>query len=889
MLDGLAYCQILLDRFVPVDFLYLDVNPAFIRLTGLGNVVGKRASEVLPGLQESNPDLIQTCGRVALSGVPERFESYLPALDAWFEVSVFSPQMGFFLAQLDNISGRKKAEQQLARVRGLYEALRQINQTLVRARDEAELFQAICDVTVQHGGADAAWIGLGPAGSRALAPAAATGTPLGRLPEAARFGSWSSVPLTCRGRTVGDLVLMAVAPGVFESKDEGELLEELAADLAFALDSLQTKREKAEMEEAARKSGSLLRTIFEGVSDSFVFTGPDRKIRLVNTAFERLFGYSPNEIIGKSTQFLYADRAAYARDRSLIREAFPESGRQLDVNFRRRDGSTFWAEVSISPIVDPEGRSLGYFGAIHNVSERRRVVADLVASEARYRVLAENTTDVIWTIDGETREFTYISPSVEKQTGYTVAEALAIEPDQRLLPEFSELSEAEFQRRYQAWQDGARVTYLDEFEQARKDGSKFWVEISTRFDLNPLTGRLEIFGVTRDITERKRLWGQLLQAQKLESLGTLSAGIAHDFNNLLSVILSTVYLAELVPSDPQVLTKRFGSIKKAALRGASLVKQLLVIARKSELQLASVDLNAVVQEVIRILVETFPKTIELRQDLGKVGFLLADEAQLHQVVLNLCVNAKDSMPQGGRLCLRTSRVAGSMLRDSEPRATALEYACLEVEDSGMGMDSALLTRIFEPFFTTKDRGKGSGLGLTMAVGILESHHGWIHVESVVGKGTVFRCYLPVPERKLGGRPSSNGTAASAQGAGKTVLLVEDEPDILVALQEVLEKAGYRVLTAEDGGAGWSLFQMNGPDISLVVTSQGLPQVSGTELVLRVRTSRPGIPVVLLCGSSSAEELADFNADPLQVAIHKPFAPEDLLACMSRLLERRPFW
>ena len=215
MLDGLAYCQILLDKFVPVDFLYLDVNPAFARLTGLGNVAGKRAGQVIPGITEKDPELVQTYGRVALSGVPERFETYLSALDTWFEVSVFSPQIGFFIAQFDNISPRKRAEQHLTRVQGLYRALGQINQTIVRAKDETELLQTICDVMVRQGGADAAWIGLVSAGSSTLVPTAASGIPEGALPDASRFASWSSVPLTCRGRPVGDLTLLAVNPGVF--------------------------------------------------------------------------------------------------------------------------------------------------------------------------------------------------------------------------------------------------------------------------------------------------------------------------------------------------------------------------------------------------------------------------------------------------------------------------------------------------------------------------------------------------------------------------------------------------------------------------------------------------------------------------------------------------
>ena len=375
-----------------------------------------------------------------------------------------------------------------------------------------------------------------------------------------------------------------------------------------------------------------------------------------------------------------------------------------------------------------------------------------------------------------------------------------------------------------------------------------------------------------DVTDRNLLQAQLLQSQKLESLGTLSSGIAHDFNNLLSIILGNASLLTQTPVDPARIPKRVDAIVRASSRGADLVRQLLTFARKNVAHFHPVALNDLVADTITLLGETFPKSIKIvfRPQAG-VGEIGADATQIHQVLLNLCVNARDAMPDGGTLTVATSVDEGGQI-------------VLEVADTGVGMDDATLSRIFEPFFTTKERGKGTGLGLSTVFGLMESHHGTVSVHSQPGRGTTFRCAFPPLSPAEARRATvEEMTPVEVRHGHETILIVEDEQLIRHLLKDFLEGQGYRVLTAGGGQRALDLFTEHRDSIALVISDLGLPGMGGDELFRRLIRINPDLRLILTSGYFEKEKEEALRREGLRVFLPKPYALDEILLIIRKAL------
>ncbi|HKP04368.1 MAG TPA: ATP-binding protein [Chthoniobacterales bacterium] len=348
-------------------------------------------------------------------------------------------------------------------------------------------------------------------------------------------------------------------------------------------------------------------------------------------------------------------------------------------------------------------------------------------------------------------------------------------------------------------------------------------------------------------TKRKRLEQQLVQAQKMEGLGTLAGGIAHDFNNILAIILGYTNKLESGRAKPNEFPGSIKIIKEAVDRGAALVQQLLTSARQTEARFSSLDLNALVRELDKMLEATFPKMINFNLELEPdLPLITADKSQIHQVLLNLCVNARDAMPNGGTLTIATSITAGAELTEMFTGVTADNYARVRVRDTGIGMSRQVKSHIFEPFFTTKERGKGTGLGLSVVYGVVNNHRGFVQVESEPGAGTSFIVYLPVKHSQA--EPSRGDQAAPPrQNIPRTILLVEDEEMLRELGVSILESEGFRVLAAKDGVEGVALFESNRDEIGLVVCDLGLPRLGGREAFLKMKESKPGVRAIIASG------------------------------------------
>jgi len=418
----------------------------------------------------------------------------------------------------------------------------------------------------------------------------------------------------------------------------------------------------------------------------------------------------------------------------------------------------------------------------------------------------------------------------------------------------------------------------------RRDGTALPVEYSSSpiMDNGKIQGAVVAF---MDVTERRMLQQQLMQTQKIESIGRLAGGIAHDFNNILTIIVGHASILKRLPPDSPKRPESVVAVEKAAQRGAGLVRQLLTFARKTDVLLESIRLNEVVTEVAKLLNETFPKTITISLQLeNNLPPIHADANQIHQVLVNLCVNARDAMPEGGTLSIVTSQVTPDKVRSKFSAASAPEYVEISVTDMGVGMDEQTLNRIFEPFFTTKEVGKGTGLGLAVVFGIVETHKGFISVDSTVGKGTTFHIYFPVQVRVIEENAGMGAELVEIPGGSETILVVEDEQMLRELLYGTLTGKGYTVLLAEDGQEMITQYVLNKENISLVISDMGLPKVGGYEAFKKIRSVDPSAKVILASGYLEPNVKSEILKSGARDFIQKPYSPEEVLKKVREIID-----
>ena len=626
----------------------------------------------------------------------------------------------------------------------------------------------------------------------------------------------------------------------------------VADEILVVLSRARERRATAEARERMQTQLEMLDDAPAGITIS----NTRGKFLYANKQAAVMHGCTPEEFVELTIPELVApeDRGRIA----ALRQAIVEHGsHSFTIWHQRKDGSRMhvaaqsrqstWLghDVNISVFVD--------------LSERERAERELRSSEDRYRVLAENISDVISILDLESERFEYVSPSVLRLRGYTAEEAAGQQLGATLTAEslahaqrrIVQLLEAERTGHDPAPEenDGSVVYY-----QIRKDRSTVPTEVRARILRDPTSGKPLLLSVTRDISERQKaqkeredLQQQLYQSQKMEAIGGLAGGVAHDFNNLLSVIMSyTDFVVDKLPEDDQRRSD-LQEVQKASDRAAALVRQLLAFSRKQILELRVLDLNQVVSGVEKMLRRLLGEDIQLEvTPAERLGTVLADAGQIEQVIMNLVVNARYAMPSGGRLAIRTSIVEITETDAQSPSgAKPGRYVTFSVTDTGSGMDQATLARVFEPFFTTKGVGKGTGLGLSTVYGIVKQSEGEVQVTSTPGAGTVFTVYLPRRDAPLAER--SPKAVPSTSGGKETVLVVEDEDGLRALTERILRNAGYTVLTAENGGDALALFEKHGGKVDLLVTDVVMPQMSGREIAEQLARVNPALKVLYMSG------------------------------------------
>lgn len=423
-----------------------------------------------------------------------------------------------------------------------------------------------------------------------------------------------------------------------------------------------------------------------------------------------------------------------------------------------------------------------------------------------------------------------------------------------------------------------------------RDGSYKWLS----WNSVPFIEEGIIFVVARDVTlliknedERKKLEAQLTQAQKLESLGTLAGGIAHDFNNILNIIIGYASLLQMHDADKDEVFKSIKIILNESMRGAELIKQLLTFARKNESIFQPVQINDIITEIKQLLGETFPKTIEINTDLQKdLPVIIADHTQIHQVFLNLCINARDAMPEGGKLSIYAKEIPADAIKNQNLSDDKEYFIHIQVKDTGTGIDETIRQRIFEPFFTTKQVGKGTGLGLALVYGIVKNHGGYIDIDTEVGKGTAFNIYLPAQKSVAEIYEQSKKITENDifyEGKG-TILLIEDEKSYNELLTSILVSKGYKVISAHDGMQGLMAYQNHIGEITVVILDLGLPRLGGDEVYRQIKKVNSKAKIILMSGFIDPEIKARLLDSGIRHIIHKPFTPDKILQVIRDEIE-----
>lgn len=598
---------------------------------------------------------------------------------------------------------------------------------------------------------------------------------------------------------------------------------------------------------------------------------------------ELMMGFAPGTFPGTSKAF---QDPVHPEDLPHLlaahQEALTNGGRyQAELRFVLPDGRTRWGLVRGQIFFDPAGKPERIVGIELDVTERKLAEVALRESEERFQQVVENMREVFWMTDITKQQILYISPGFASIWGRPCEELY-----RSARTWIESVHPVDRERVLQAAvTKQAAGTYDETYRIVRPDGSHRWIR-DRAFPVCDRQGVVTRFvGVADDITDRRRLEEQFLRAQRLEAIGTLSSGIAHDLNNILSPLrmVSALLRDSLMnPHDLELL----GMIEQTSQRGGNIIKQLLAFSRGLPGDRVSLQPVHLVKEIGALIAETFPREIEIRHDVGPgLWPVLADATQLHQVLLNLCVNARDAMPGGGRLTLVARNVTlteadAAKSPDAKPGA----YVMLGVQDTGQGIAPEIIDRIFEPFFTTKEIGRGTGLGLSTVMGIVRSHGGFLTVTSQVGQGTQFDAYLPASANHEAAGDSAL-TNVGLMGANELVLVVDDEEPIRTMTRRFLEQYGYRVMVAANGREALAIVEARANEVQVLLTDVMMPVMSGVALIRAVRERAPAIKVIATSGLTEPERTQELAALGVHKVQTKPCDPLVLLGVIYAELHR----
>jgi PAS domain S-box-containing protein len=684
------------------------------------------------------------------------------------------------------------------------------------------------------------------------------------------------IPFLIVSGTIGEDVAVAVMREGASDYLLKDRLTRLGPAVIQAIEQNRARKEKQEAMAALRESERRFRDVVQNIEEVFWMTNVAKtEVLFVSAAYEKIWGRSCESLCAAPETWL---DTIYPEDRDRVHRATKEqAGGTYHEEYRiiRPDGSIRWISDRAFPV---RGRD----GGVHRIAG---VAEDITARKQAERRVQEQAAmldlahDAIIVRGFRERTISFWNKGATHLYGWSSTEATGRNVGELLFTDLGKLDEIEAT----LLQTGE---WRGESDQVSRGGKKLTVSTRATLVRDSRNEPSAVLTINTDITGQKELEARLLRAQRMESIGTLASGVAHDLNNILAPIMmsASVLRRDLTTEQREGI---IAAIEMSAERGAQIVNQVLTFGRGLEGERHKLQVNDLLEELMKIVKGTFPKNITLECVAEPTIWpVQGDATQLHQVLLNLCVNARDAMPEGGRLrLLSANRDLDANYASMLPEATPGPYVLIEVTDTGTGIPAEIIEQIFVPFFTTKSVGRGTGLGLSTALGIVRSHGGFIHVDTRPGEGTTFQVWLPVSPDHRAASADSPGSPIP-QGHGELVLVVDDEAGICNAARLVLETAGYRVLLAGDGSEALMRLAQNAADVSLMLTDLMMPLMDGMALIHALRTILPGLPVIASTGLGEKPNLAQLQALRVTTVLRKPYGAETLLRAVHDALGKR---
>lgn len=656
--------------------------------------------------------------------------------------------------------------------------------------------------------------------------------------------------------------------------------------MIFQVDGKQTARGLVPASEHSISTANRFELLVESVTDYAIFMlDPEGRVASWNAGARRFKGYEREEIIGEHFSRFYTPEEREKEIPRIALETAQREGRFETEGWRvRKDGSRFWANVVIDPIRDSGGYLIGFAKVTRDLTERRAAEEELHRSEERFRLLVQSVTDyAIFMLDPKGRVSSW-NPGAERFKGYAAEEIMGehfsrfySEEDREAgIPRLA-LQTAEREGRFEA--EGWRI---------RKDGSRFWASVIIDPIRSEDGGLVGFAKVTRDLTEKRKVEEQLRQSQKMEAVGQLTGGLAHDFNNLLTGIGGSLEMMQVRMAQGRTadFDRYFMAAQGALKRAAALTHRLSAFSRRQTLNPQPTNTNRLINGLDELVRRTMGPSIQI-EVVGASGVwpTLVDPNQLENAILNLCINARDAMPDGGKLTIETANKWLDERAAHQQDLPAGQYVSVCVTDTGTGMPPDVVAKVFDPFFTTKPLGEGTGLGLSMVYGFARQSGGQVRVYSEVGQGTTMCLYLP---RHTGDATVDEEAAISplpgSAADGEVVLVIDDEPTIRMLIGEVLVDAGYAVIEATDGPAGLKVLNSNAR-IDLLITDVGLPNgMNGRQVADAARSSRPNLKVLFITGYAENAVVGSGRLKKGMFVITKPFQIEALASRVREIIE-----
>ncbi len=623
-------------------------------------------------------------------------------------------------------------------------------------------------------------------------------------------------------------------------------------------------------EEAARAAAQQWQAMLDAIGDGVCLLDREGRVSRCNCALTGILGKRNDDVVGQMLQELLGSQSGYGEGVlfSNLRNTDQRKVEEIVLGAR-------WFRVAADPVLDDQGRLIGAICILSDMSDRRKAEKKL----REQAVLLEIASNAILSCDLEGR-ILYWNRGAERLYGWSAAEALG-RIDHELLfkeqwPDLQEASERVLET----------GEWCRELSQVTKEGNEVIVESRWTLVRDEDGSPASRLVINTDITEKKKLEGQFLRAQRMESLGVLAGGISHDLNNVLTPILMAIEFLKMKLPGPEN-KPLLNTLQDSAERGAAMVKQVLAFARGTEGEHVAVSLRNASKECQRMLEHTLPKSIRLDFSLpGELWLISADATQISQVLMNLCVNARDAMPHGGRLSVTAqNQTLDEYYSRMDPDARPGPYVVLSVSDTGTGIPPKILDRIFDPFFTTKKQGEGTGLGLSTVLGIVKSHGGFVTVYSEVGEGTRFAVYLPALEATALEKTAQVDTLLP-RGQGELILVVDDELAICEITKATLEMHGYRALTAGDGAEALAVLMENRAELQLVLTDMSMPVMDGAATIRALRKIEPRLLIIATTGLTVGGQSDVVQAGGVQAFLRKPYTADKLLTTLKEVLDQK---